>query len=126
MTRIGLTGFGREELVALGVALGVGELRPGVVRSLLAHTGGNPLYCRALLEELTPEDLQRAGDRGIRAPRALGAVILGRLSGLSGQARDLVTAASVLPGLGQTTHFFPSKSSGLAASGPTRSVPATG
>ena len=38
----------------------------------------------------------------------------------------VATAASLLRGVGQITQRFPSNSSGLAASGPTRSVPAIG
>ena len=38
----------------------------------------------------------------------------------------VATAASLLRGVGQTTQRLPSNSSGLAASGPTRSVPAIG
>src|SRR5262252_11170953 len=43
------------------------------------------------------------------------------------QSRSTVaTAGSLLRGVGQITQRFPSNSSGLAASGPTRSVPAIG
>ena len=49
--RVRLGGLGPEEVVALGRALGAGELPRRAVGRLLEETGGNPLYCRAVLEE---------------------------------------------------------------------------
>jgi predicted ATPase len=96
VVRLRLVGFGRNDLRALGVAMGVGALPEGVVTSLLEHTGGNPLYCRALLEELSVEELLRSADQPLPVPRALAALLLSRLSRLSDPARELVLAASVL------------------------------
>jgi DNA-binding CsgD family transcriptional regulator/uncharacterized protein GlcG (DUF336 family) len=96
VVRLALAGFGAEELRALARVIGVGELPTGAVGSLLEHTGGNPLYCRALLEELDVEDLVGGANHGIPAPRALASVIISRVSGLSAPARELVLAASVL------------------------------
>ena len=50
--RVRLGGLGPEEVVALGRALGAGELPRRAVSRLLEETGGNPLYCRAVLEEV--------------------------------------------------------------------------
>ena len=83
VTRIRLRGFGREELVALAEAMGVGPLPTGLVGPLLLHTGGNPLYCGALLEDLTAEDLLHSADRPLPVPHALASVILSRLGRLS-------------------------------------------
>jgi DNA-binding CsgD family transcriptional regulator len=94
--RIALAGFGRAELTALGDAMGVHGLPPAAVTSLLEHTAGNPLYCRALLEELDASDLHRAGRHGIPAPRALASVINAKLSVLSDDARALLVSLSVL------------------------------
>jgi hypothetical protein len=65
------------------------------VGQLLDHTAGNSLHCRALLEELGPDGLTRAGN-DLPAPRDLAAVVLARLKALSGPAQGLVTAAAVL------------------------------
>jgi DNA-binding CsgD family transcriptional regulator len=94
-TRVRLAGLSAEELAAMARALGAGDLPGWAVAQLLAHTGGNSLHCRALLEELGPGGLTRAG--GERpAPRALASVVLARLEALSPPARELVRAAAVL------------------------------
>ncbi len=62
---------------------------------LLEHTGGNPLYCRAVLEEIGAGGLDRPGwAPGV--PRSLAGVVLTRVGSLSPAARDLVAAAAVL------------------------------
>jgi len=94
-TRLRLDGLGAGELVALARELSVGQLSSRAVTQLLDHTGGNALHCRALLEELGPGGLARAGGE-LPAPRALAAVVLAQLAGLPGPARALVTAAAVL------------------------------
>jgi DNA-binding CsgD family transcriptional regulator len=99
VTQVVLGGLGPDELEALADAMGVSGLTRPSTLSLLEHTAGNPLYCRALLEELDPDDLRRAGSDGVPAPRALTGVIAAKISGLSGDARTLVESLSVL-GLG--------------------------
>lgn len=94
-TRLRLGGLSANELAAMARALGAGELSGQAAAQLLDHTGGNSLYCRALLEELGPDDLAQAG-HDLPAPRALAGVILARLRALSEPARELVTAAAVL------------------------------
>ena len=49
--RLLLGGLGPGDVVALGRALRAGELPRRAVDRLLEHTGGNPLYVRAVLEE---------------------------------------------------------------------------
>jgi ATP/maltotriose-dependent transcriptional regulator MalT len=95
VTRLRLAGLSAEELAAMARELGVGELSGRAVAQLLDHTGGNSLHCRALLEELGPGGLARAGD-DLPAPRDLAAVVLARMKALSGPAQGLVTAAAVL------------------------------
>jgi DNA-binding CsgD family transcriptional regulator len=95
VTRLRLAGLSAGELTAMARKLGVGDLSSRAVAQLLDHTGGNSLHCRALLEELGPEVLARAGD-DLPAPRELAAVVLGRLKALSQPAQALVTAAAVL------------------------------
>jgi len=93
--RVRLGGLGPGEVVALGRALGVGELSRRTVGRLLEETSGNPLYCRAMLEELGNEGLDRPGG-ALGVPRSLAGVVLLRVDGLSPAARQLVTAAAVL------------------------------
>ena len=95
VTRLRLGGLSAGELVALARTLGVGDLSGRVVAQLLDHTGGNALHCRALLEELGPDGLARAGD-DLPAPRELAGVVLTRLRSLPEPAQGLVTAAAVL------------------------------
>ena len=66
--------------------LGVADLSGRVVAQLLDHTGGNALHCRALLEELGPDGLARAGD-DLPAPRELAGVVLARLGALPSRPR---------------------------------------
>ncbi len=93
--RVRLGGLGTEDVVALGRALGAGELSRRAAGRLLDHTGGNPLYCRAVLEEAGIEGLDRPGE-ALRVPRSLAAVMLGRVGSLGPAARKLVVAAAVL------------------------------
>jgi DNA-binding CsgD family transcriptional regulator/tetratricopeptide (TPR) repeat protein len=92
--RVRLGGLGPEEIVALGRALGAGELPRRVVSSLLEETGGNPLYCRAVLEEAVARDVDLGG--GLNVPRSVAGVVLERVGALSQAARRLAEAAAVL------------------------------
>jgi DNA-binding CsgD family transcriptional regulator len=94
-TRVRLGGLSAEELSAMARTLGAGDLPGRAVAQLLEHTGGNSLHCRALLEELDPGELTRAGGE-LPAPRALADVVLARLEALSPPAQGLVRAAAVL------------------------------
>jgi DNA-binding CsgD family transcriptional regulator/tetratricopeptide (TPR) repeat protein len=90
-----LGGLGIGELGLLCRRLGRAELSRRAVGRLADHTGGNPLLTRALLDELTDDELRAAGG-SLPAPRSLTGLILPRLAALPRQARDLVVAASVL------------------------------
>ena len=94
-SRVRLGGLAPAEVVALGRALGAGELPRRAVSRLLEETGGNPLYCRAVLEEAGAggRDL---GSGTFQVPRSLAGVVLARVSALSPAARELVAAAAVL------------------------------
>lgn len=94
VTRLRVTGLGRRELVVLAEALGAGRLSPWAAARLLEHTGGNPLHCCALLEELDPDVWTRA--ERLPAPRALAGVVLARLGKLSARTQQLVSVAAVL------------------------------
>jgi DNA-binding CsgD family transcriptional regulator len=90
-----LRGLGARELGMLCRRLGRPELSERTVGRLADHTGGNPLLARALLDELTDEELRATGGF-FRAPRSLAGLFLPRLAALPRPARDLVVAASVL------------------------------
>jgi DNA-binding CsgD family transcriptional regulator/tetratricopeptide (TPR) repeat protein len=93
--RVPLGGLGPEDVVALGRALGAGELPRRAVGRLLEYTGGNPLHIRAVLEELGSECLDRPGG-AVGVPRSLAGVVLSRVGALSPAAWQLVAAAAVL------------------------------
>ena len=80
----------------LGRALGVRDLPRRVVSRLLAETGGNPLFCRTMLEEAVAGGGVDLGGGALRVPRSLAGVVLSRAGALSPAARELVAAAAVL------------------------------
>ena len=94
-TRVRLRGLEGDDVRALADSLGVGPLSAPAAIRLVDHTGGNPLYCRALLEEIEPGALRRV-DGVLPAPKAFGSLVLSRVSRLSGPAQRLVTVAAVL------------------------------
>jgi DNA-binding CsgD family transcriptional regulator/tetratricopeptide (TPR) repeat protein len=96
VTRIRLGGLTPADLTELASALGLGVLSQRGASRLAAHTEGNALYCRALLEEVGLAGLSAAGDRGLPAPRELSAVILARVASLPVSAQSFLAAASVL------------------------------
>jgi DNA-binding CsgD family transcriptional regulator len=96
VTRIRLGGLGPGDLTELASALGLGVLSQRGASRLAAHTEGNALYCRALLDEIGIAGLSAAGDRGLPAPRELSAVILARVAALPAATQSFLAAASVL------------------------------
>jgi DNA-binding CsgD family transcriptional regulator len=95
VTRVRLGGLSPHDLADLARALGLGALsQRGAIR-LAAHTEGNALYCRALLDEIGIAGLE-GEDNALPAPRELSAVILARVAGLSASAQTFLAAASVL------------------------------
>ena len=96
VTRIRLGGLSPADLTELAAALGLGVLSQHGASRLAAHTEGNALYCRALLEEIGIAGLGAAGERGLPAPRELSAVILARVAALPVTVQSFLAAASVL------------------------------
>jgi DNA-binding CsgD family transcriptional regulator len=96
VTRIRLAGLSAGDLTELAGALGLGTLSARGASRLAAHTEGNALYCRALLDEIGVVGLSAAGDGGLPAPRDLSAVILARVAALPPATQALLAAASVL------------------------------
>ena len=93
--RVRLGGLGPAEVAALGRALGAGEVPRRAVSRLLEETGGNPLYCRAVLEELGTKGRDLGGGE-LGVPRSLAGVVLLRVGALSPATRQLAAAAAVL------------------------------
>ena len=87
VTRIRLGGLTPDDLTELAGALGLGALSQRGASRLAAHTEGNALYCRALLDEIGVAGLSAAGDGGLPAPRELSAVILARVAALPATAQ---------------------------------------
>ena len=95
VTRVHLGGLSSIDLTELASALGLGPLTYRGASRLTAHTEGNALYCRALLDEIGVAALNE-GDGGLPAPRELSAVILARVTALSAATQSFLAAASVL------------------------------
>jgi AAA ATPase domain len=93
MMRLG--GLEVPDLRALSLALGTGPLSRRAAARLHRHTGGNPLYTRALLEELSPTILQHNW-QPLPAPQRFRTLVLARLAACPPAAERLVTAAAVL------------------------------
>jgi hypothetical protein len=62
---------------------------------LQRHTGGSPQLCRALVEELDPEDLAR-GDGALPAPRSYAALVAERFAGCAEPVQLVLAASAVL------------------------------
>jgi DNA-binding CsgD family transcriptional regulator len=82
-----------EELRALAHAQGL-HLSARAVQRLEAHAGGNPLYTRALLDEL-PADTWHRQDH-LPAPRSFAAIVRRRVAACSEDASRLLEAVAVL------------------------------
>jgi ATP/maltotriose-dependent transcriptional regulator MalT len=95
VTRIRLGGLSAQDITALASALGLGTLSQRSAGRLAAHTEGNALYCRALLDEIGIAGLS-GEENALPAPRELSAVILARVAGLPATAQAFLAAASVL------------------------------
>jgi DNA-binding CsgD family transcriptional regulator len=94
VTVLRLEGLSVEELGALAKAAGR-VLPHHALEALRAHTEGNPLWARALLDELGPEHL--GGRSGLLpAPRDFASVVLARLARCPLAARLVVEAGAVL------------------------------
>jgi DNA-binding CsgD family transcriptional regulator len=100
--RISLDGLTSREVGELSECLGQMRLPPAAVRRLHAHTGGNPLHARALLEQVPAEALTDL-EAPLPAPRSLALLLLGQVARCDDHARRLVEAASVL-GMSSALH----------------------
>lgn len=93
--RVSLGGLTADDLRRLAPKVDGVQLSPAAGRRLFEHTGGHPMYARALLEELPAEAfLESSGV--LPAPRSLASLWLVRLAKLSVDAQQLTLAAAVL------------------------------
>lgn len=92
---IALDALDSRDIKKLATTLDVPQFSMRTALRLREHTGGNPLFVRALLTEL-PVDRWHTWQPSLPAPRAFAAQILGRLAGSSPTAKALVEACSVL------------------------------
>lgn len=93
--RIHLEGLSPFEVGELARSLGVSGLTDRAVARLHEHSGGSPLHCRALLEELDSGRINQMST-DLPAPRALSSIVLQRVSLLSPAAQKLAMATAVL------------------------------
>jgi ATP/maltotriose-dependent transcriptional regulator MalT len=82
-----------DELRTLADAQGL-RLSARAIQRLEAHGGGNPLYTRALLDELPPEAWHRQDN--LPAPRSFAAIVQRRVAACSEDAERLLEAVAVL------------------------------
>ena len=94
-SRLALGRLSAAELAELGAALGRPGLAGRAVRRVGEHSGGHPLFARAMLTEL-PDRVLEGAEEDLYLPRSLATVIMPRLAALPAGARNLVVAASVL------------------------------
>ena len=92
--RIELIGLDALHVGELAESLGAGQLSAAAGARLTQHTGGHPLYVKALLSELPTERLNHL-DSELPAPHSFSATVIARLTKLSVDAQDLVAAAAV-------------------------------
>jgi DNA-binding CsgD family transcriptional regulator len=72
------------------------ELTASEVHALTDHTGGNPLWVGAALDDLPRSAFRRSGVSPIPPPKTFAALITARLAAMSPDARSLVEAAAVV------------------------------
>jgi DNA-binding CsgD family transcriptional regulator len=94
VARIALPGLDGTEVSELSDSLGLGPLTHAAGERVREHTGGHPLYVKALLTEL-PSERVKFGDGPLPAPRSFAATVLVRLTSMSADAQALVSAAAV-------------------------------
>jgi DNA-binding CsgD family transcriptional regulator len=92
--RIRLPGLTTAEVCQLAESQGSGQMTLAAGEHLREHTGGHPLYVKALLEEIPLETLNFQPG-ALPAPHSFAATVLARVGELGGDAQNLVAAAAV-------------------------------
>lgn len=93
--RLRLHGLSVAEIVDLGATLGRGHLSRRVASRLREHSGGSPLHLRALLTELTDDQLTRS-DGPLPAPLSFASQVLASVARTSPVSQRIACAAAVL------------------------------
>lgn len=93
--RLRLPGLGVDEVADLAADRGHFALPRQAAERLRQHTGGNPLHLRALLDDLTEDDLRGTGP--LPAPRSLGQLVLRTLATMNDEVTALAKSAAVFP-----------------------------
>ncbi|WP_369238077.1 AAA family ATPase [Streptomyces sp. R21] len=98
VVRVRLDGLDPEELKRLSAELGVSGMTSRAAVRLHAHTGGNPLHVRALLEQEGSGLLGALAEPDVAppAPKSFTALVLARLSASGAGSQALVCGAAVL------------------------------
>ncbi len=93
--RLHVGGLTDAEVADLLKVHGLADPSGTAAARLSRHTGGNPLYVRALVDELPADALVAGGP--LPAPRSYARLVTGALASRSEPAQRLARAASVLP-----------------------------
>lgn len=93
--RLRLGGLDTAALRTLSGQFGPQPLSARAAARLQAHTGGNPLHARALLEQVPAEAFEDP-DVPLPAPHGFALLVLARMAACAADAQVLTTAASVL------------------------------
>ena len=94
-SRLTLGGLEAFELRRLAASLRVDGLSPRMAARLWDHTEGNPLYARAVLEEM-PAEAFIDPTVPLPCPLSFALMVLGRLAACAADGQRLVVASSVL------------------------------
>ena len=84
-----------SEVRALASGLGAKDVSNRVADRMIAHTAGNPLYIRSVLDQV-PATMWRSWEPMLPAPRAFADSVASRLQACPDPVRRLVEAAAVL------------------------------
>ncbi|MGH9302456.1 MAG: ATP-binding protein, partial [Acidimicrobiales bacterium] len=90
-----LGGFGPVEVAELATALGLKTLSSPAADRVVSHSAGSPLHARALLDDLSTEQLEGDPDWPLPAPIAFSDLVRARLTACGPQGTSLVETAAV-------------------------------
>lgn len=93
--KLRLPGLDVAQTRELGTMLCARPFSRTLAERLRAHTGGNPLHIRDLLEELGVDALDRAGHAPLPVPRSFSLTVRARMAACTAEAQRLLGAAAV-------------------------------
>lgn len=94
-TRVELRGLSLLEIRELTLSYGQGPISDRTARRLYEHTGGSPLYLRALLSD-QQTDTQDWLDAPLPAPQGFSRLVAGKIAQAAADTRGLAQATAVL------------------------------